>query len=78
MVRSNILEGLGVKAERSICTESNQSIEKKAPKTFGHGGCVVSLGHQVRYLIKNSEIPGKNSSSKVRMVSLIRKGMMPL
>lgn len=78
MVRSNIMRGFGVGAERTSWIESNQSINEKAPKAIGLRGFVVFGGHQVRYLIKNNEIPGKNSSSKVRMVSLIRKGMMPL
>ena len=34
--------------------------------------------NQVKYGIKNKVMPGKNNNIKVRMVSLIRKGMMPL
>ena len=32
---------------------------------------------QVRYCTRNKVMPGKNSSSKVRKVSLIRNGVMP-
>ena len=35
------------------------------------GGCVADQGDQVRYLIRNSEMPGKKSNNRVRMVSLI-------
>ena len=61
--------------------ESNHFAQKKTPPEVIALEACRSLGLapvQVRYWIKNSEIPGKNSSSKVRRVSLIKKGMMPL
>jgi len=58
--------------------ESNQFAHEKSPRVFVPEAREGGDPAQVRYLIRNSEMPGKNSSSKVRTVSLIRKGMMPL
>ena len=69
-----------VKRRRRSVPESNHFGQKKSPRGEYPGGlagrCYEST--QVRYWMRNSEMPGKNSSNKVRMVSLIKKGMMPL
>lgn len=69
-----VCEGSG-RAQGQSLTSSPM---KKAPGVFVPEACEGGDPAQVRYWIRNSEMPGKNSSSKVRTVSLIRKGMMPL
>ena len=65
---------------RKSVPESNHFGQKKSLQGKNPGGLSVPGCEpaQVRYWIRNSEMPGKNNNSKVRMVSLIKKGMMPL
>lgn len=67
-----VLQVCGLAASLTI------SLRKKPPGSLTVEAFVETVWDQVRYGIRNSVMPGKNSSSKVRMVSLIRKGMMPL
>ena len=80
MERSNILgEALGGSGDGHVrMSESNHFPMKKASRPVGKEACLVLATDQVRYWIRKSEMPGKNSSSRVRTVSLIRKGKMPL